>query len=419
MDHDVIVVGAGLAGLATALHLTKAGRDVVVLEAADQVGGRVRTDHIDGLTLDHGFQLYNPAYPEAARVLDHSALELRPFVPGVITVTDHGPARLADPRRRLAWAPGALSSATGTLAAKARFGAYAWSTAHATKRVRESRADMPAEVALLSAGVSPTLLETVLRPFLSGVFLDGSLQTSRRFLDMVLTSFIHGTPAVPAAGMQAIPEQLAAALTPDALRLGVTVHDVRPQAVRTDDGELTAAAIVIAADPRTTAGLLPGLEIPEGRDVTTWYFLADTPPMRLTAGEPILVVDGRSRPGPVVNTVVLTHAAPTYASLGRTLVAASALGLHSSHEMGLLVRRTLADLYRVDTRGWEVVGAYPIPYALPAMSVPLIPQRPVALGDGLFVAGDHRDTASIQGAMVSGRRCAQVVLAHLGSAVAA
>lgn len=412
--HDVVIVGAGLAGLAAARELTQHGLDVAVLEAGDTVGGRVRTDHVDGLTLDHGFQLYNPAYPEAARVLDHEALDLRSFTPGVMTLTDRGPARLADPRRRPAWIPDALAPATGTIPAKVRFASYALATALTDRRARETRVDMPADVALLSVGVSPRLLETTLRPFLSGVFLEPDLRTSRRFLDLVLTSFIKGTPAVPAQGMQAIPEQLAASLPNGTLRLQTPARAITSGAVATDDGEVKGDAIVVATDPRTAAALLPGLQIPEGRDVTTYYFIADTPPMHLTGGHPILVVDGRSDPGPVVNTVVMTHAAPSYASRGRTLVSASVLGLHTSPEMAALVRHTLSLLYRADTRGWDLAGTYPIPYALPAMTPPLEIRKPVQFADGVLVAGDHRDTASIQGAMVSGRRCARAALSSIG-----
>ncbi len=419
MAHDVVVVGAGLAGLAAARELVRHGRDVVVLEAGGMVGGRVRTDRVDGLLLDHGFQLHNPAYPEAMRVLDQAALDLKCFTPGVITLTDRGPSRLADPRRRPAWVPDALSARTGSLPAKLRFARYAVETALSSRTTRESRTDMPADVALLSAGVSPTLLETVVRPFLQGVFLESGLQTSRRFMDLVLTSFVRGVPAVPANGMQAIPEQLASGLPAGTVRLGVRADSVSSGCVRTSEGELRAKAVIVATDPRTAADLMPGLAIPAGRDVTTWYFVADTPPMLLTDGAPVLVVDGRSAPGPVINTVVLTHAAPTYASRGRTLVSASALGLHDSSAMTALVRTTLAQLYGVDTRGWEAVGIYAIPYALPAMVPPLTIRQGVDLGDGLFIAGDHRDTASIQGALVSGRRAAGAVLAHVGVSTSA
>lgn len=412
--HDVVIVGAGLAGLAASRRLTAAGIDVAVLESNETVGGRVRTDRIDGLLLDHGFQLYNPAYPEAARVLDHDALNLRPFTPGVIALTDRGPARLADPRRRPAWATDALAPRSGSLLGKLRFALYAWRAAQAGPRGRAARIDMPSDVALLSAGIDARLLETVIRPFLTGVFLEDRLTTSRRFLDLVLTSFTRGVPSVPADGMQAIPEQLHDGLPAGTVTTGAAVHQVRPGLVRHDHGELSADAVIVATDPRTASSLIPGLTIPPGRDVTTWYYLADADPTALTHGEPILVVDGRHRRGPVINTVVLTHAAPSYASDGRVLVSASALGLRSDAATELAVRRHLAKMYGVDTARWTLAGTYPIPYALPAMEVPLDIRKPVLVHDGLIVAGDHRDTASIQGAMVSGRRAADAALARLG-----
>lgn len=421
-QHDVVIVGAGLAGLAAARHLTRQGLDVAVIEASDEVGGRVRTDVVDGLRLDHGFQLYNPAYPEAARVLDHQALDLKALIPGVIAMTDRGPTRLADPRRRPQWAPDALAPRSGGLPGKLRFARYAWATARIGQRRRSDRDDMPADVALLSAGVDPRLLETVIRPFLSGVFLEDRLTTSRRFLDVVLTSFLRGVPSLPALGMQAIPEQLRDGLPPGTVRCGTPVRQVHPGAsstVSTDGGDYGARAIVVATDPRTAERLLPGLAVPQGRDVTTWYYVADCDSSELTGGEATLVVDGRRSRGPVTNTVVLTHAAPSYATDGRVLVSASALGLHTSAETERAVRDHLSGMYAVGTARWTLAGTYPIPYALPAMDVPLQLRKPVDLGDGLFVAGDHRDTASIQGAMVSGRRTAEAVLARLGKPAAA
>lgn len=412
--HDVVIVGAGLAGLAAARRLAAAGIDIAVLESNETVGGRVRTDRIDGLLLDHGFQLYNPAYPEAARVLDHDALDLRPFTPGVIALTDRGPARLADPRRQPAWAADALAPRSGSLLGKLRFALYAWRAAQAGPGGRAARVDMPSDVALLSAGVDARLLETVIRPFLTGVFLEDRLTTSRRFLDLVLTSFTRGVPSVPAQGMQAIPEQLRDGLPCGTVTTGAAVQQVRAGRVRHDHGEVTADVVIVATDPRTASSLLPGLAIPTGRDVTTWYYLADADPAALSHGEPVLVVDGRRGRGPVINTVVLTHAAPSYASDGRVLVSASALGLRSDAATELAVRRHLAQMYGVNTSRWTLAGTYPIPYALPAMEVPLDIRKPVVLDDGLIVAGDHRDTASIQGAMVSGRRAADAALARLG-----
>jgi glycine/D-amino acid oxidase-like deaminating enzyme len=409
-EHDVVVVGAGLAGLAAARELAVAGVDVVVLEAADAVGGRMRTDRVDGLQLDRGFQLLNPSYPQAHRLLDLPALDLRPLAPGVVALTDRGRVRLADPRRRPSWLPDALSPATGSLLGKARLARYVLAAARRTAAHRTAAVDMPIGVALLSAGVDPRTVEQVVGPFLSGVFGDDGLTTSRRFADLILASFVRGTPAVPAAGMQAIPEQIAAALPTGVVRLGTAVRAVAAGRVRTADGEISARHIVVATDPRTAAALLPGVSVPAARDLTTWYFVADCPAQALTNGEAIVVVDRR---GPLANAVALSNAAPTYAP-GRVLVAATAVGLHDDGEAARAARDHLAVLFGVDTRAWDLVGHYPVPYALPAMLPPLRVRQPVDLGDGLLVAGDHRDTASIQGALASGQRAARTVLTHRG-----
>lgn len=80
----VVVVGAGLAGLACAQRLTRAGVDVLVLEASDAAGGRVGTDVVDGFRCDRGFQLVNPSYPALTQVVALAALDLRPFAAGVV-----------------------------------------------------------------------------------------------------------------------------------------------------------------------------------------------------------------------------------------------------------------------------------------------------------------------------------------------
>jgi hypothetical protein len=252
-----------------------------------------------------------------------------------------------------------------------------------------------------------------LRPFLTGVFLEPDLATSRRFLELVLRSFVRGVPSVPARGMQAIPEQLRDALPAGTVRLNSPASQVTPTSVNAGGTRLTARAVIVATDPTTAGSILRGVTVPEGNSVTTWYHLAPVDPKSLTGGDAVLVVDGDRR-GPVVNSVVISHAAPAYADGGRVLVSTSTLGARDCADDEASVRTHLEALYGTRTSDWTRVGAYAIPYALPAMLPPLDIRKPVDLGDGLFVAGDHRDTASIQGAMVSGRRAADAVLAHLG-----
>lgn len=411
----VVIVGAGLSGLAAARHLTNHGVEALVLEGSDAVGGRVRTDVVDGFRLDRGFQLYNPAYPEGARVLDHRALDLKPFVAGARIVVERGGRRrverVADPRRKPSWAVPSLRAHIGSPLSTARFGAYAVSCAVRSVPSLHREPDVTSEEALRRAGADGTLIETVLRPFLSGVFLDAELSTSRRFLDVVLKSFVRGTPAVPALGMQRIPEQLAAGLD---IRLGHRVAAVSARGVEVVGGDAQPAeAVIVATDPTAAADLVAGVRAPAARSVTTWYYRPDCAPQELADGEAVLTLDGDCR-GPLVNTVVLSHAAPDYAPAGSALVAASALGASDNPARDDSVREHLAWLYGVPTRNWELIAGYPIPYALPAMPVPFELQRPVRTEQGVYVAGDHRDTSSIQGALVSGRRAAQAVLKDLG-----
>jgi phytoene dehydrogenase-like protein len=406
---DVIVVGAGLAGLACARRLIGAGLDIALLEASDGVGGRLRTDHVDGLLLDRGFAVHNPSYPEAARVLDQKALDLRPFAPGLVVSLGNRHIRLADPLRRPRWVGHDVVAPIGSPLVKARFAAYAVQCAYANPRRIAARSDISADDAFRQAGLDGTLLERVLRPFLSGVLFDDRLTASRLFVDLVLRSFVRGTPALPAAGMGAIAEQLAAGLPADCLQLHSPVHSVSAGKVRTVNEEFTTRAVVVATDPAAAGSLLPEITVPRMRHGTTWYFLADTHP---ESPRGALLVDGQRR-GPVTSTVVLTDIAPSYATDNRILVSASILGLRGASEDERIVRAHLAQLYGVDTHDWDTVAVYPIQGAVPAMEPPLQIRQPVRLAGGCYIAGDHRDTASIQGALVSGRRAANAVLKDL------
>ena len=400
---EVVVVGAGLAGLSAARRLAAAGIDALVLEASDTVGGRVATDVVDGFLLDRGFQVHNTAYPEAARVLDHAALDLRAFTPGALVRVGDRLHRLVDPRRRPLAVPGTALAPIGSPLDKARVALLAARDALLPAERLAAGPETTTYEALRRRGLSDTVIDRFLRPFLTGVFLERELTTSSRFFDLVWRSFARGTVCVPAGGMRQIPALLAAALPAGAVHTGVPVHRVGPGRVETAAGTVRAASIVVAADPVTAAELLPALSAPEMRAVTTVYHVTPEPPVR----EPTLLLDGE-RSGPVVNSVVLTNAAPSYSPDTRALVSTSVLGLDPPDDPTL--RRELERLYGLSTADWEHLATVRVPRALPAAPPPLDLRRPVRLGDGFYVAGDHRDTPSIQGAMVSGRRAAAAVL---------
>lgn len=407
---DAVVVGAGLAGLACARTLVRAGLQVRVLEASDEVGGRVRTDVVDGFRLDRGFQVISTSYPELARFVDLGALGVCAFDAAVSVHRGGSRSRVAnplvEPRRLL----GTAAVPVGGLLGKAALARYAAVVALAPSGYLKRRPDVSAAEAWRSSGIPAEVVDGLLVPFLAGVLLENEMTTSRRYADLVMRTFVRGRSVLPALGMQELPRQLAHGLPVD---FGFEVTGLRPDGVRGPRGAVPARAVVVATDADSAAGLLPGLRAgTRWRGVSTLYHVADEPPERSAT----LVVDADG--SPVTNTVVLTEVAPSYASDGRALVSTSVV--HGSGWGGVdehVVRRALAGIYGVDTHGWQHLATYDVPHATPALPAPSPLRRSVRLGvpgDCIYLAGDHRATGSIQGALVSGRRAAEAVLADLG-----
>jgi phytoene dehydrogenase-like protein len=406
--HDVIVVGAGLAGLRAAGTLSARGLDVLLLDAADRPGGRMATDEIDGFRCDRGFQVLNTSYPALRVAADLDALSLRAFEPGAAIRGGDGRLHVfANPARRpgLLWRTAAdeLLRPLG----KAKLAAWTARVLATPPAKTTQRIDRSAAQDFAAAGLTGPVVDRFLRPFLSGVLGESELSTSAAFVRLVWRSFALGTIAVPAAGMGALPAQLAARLPDGVLRLGRRVTGLHGRTVRTEDGSLTGRAVLVATDPVTAGALLPGLDVPDMHALTTYYHVAPAAPASL----PMLHLDGTG--GPVANTVVLTGTAPEYAPDGRALISSTVLGGADRVPEGV-VRHELSRLYAVPTDHWAHLHTAEITHALPAFRPGRPVRSPVEVTDGVFVAGDHRDTPSTQGALVSGRRAAEAVAAALG-----
>ncbi len=423
---NVIIIGAGLAGLACAADLAAAGASVTVLECADGVGGRMRTDRVnpgrrEGFLLDRGFQVFNTSYPQVQRRLDLRALHLSPFTPGVLLHTGAGRVRFADPTRR----PGNQGDLVrGRLAGPGGLAALAALSARdmlLPARLLKRGPDQSTLATLASARIPGELVELLFRPFLAGVFLEDQLETSGRFFHLVWRSMLRGTLCLPRRGIRAVPEQLAAALPPGTVRLETPVRTLTDQGVLLADGrEIAADAVVVATGAAAAAALLPGLPVPDTRTVTTVYHAALASPLT----EPTLLVDTE---GEVLNTCVLSEVSPGYAA-GRSLISTSVLG-GGGADREPAVRARLADLYETDTAGWEHLASYTIDGALPAMAAPLGLSQSCRVTEGRpgqgstghgstgpagprrYVCGDHRATGSVQGALASGARAARELLA--------
>ncbi|MFD0380085.1 NAD(P)/FAD-dependent oxidoreductase [Streptomyces sp. NPDC127112] len=403
--YDVAVVGAGAAGLACASDLARAGLRVRLVEAADTVGGRIRTDRVAGFTADRGFQVFNTSYPQVRRRLDLPALFLRPFTPGVLVHTDGGRLRLTDPTRRPRDGVALLRDGRVTPRDLLAFGVLSARAALAPASRLRSGPELTTRTALAGAGFSEEFVETFFRPFLSGVFLEDSLETSARFFHLVWRSMLRGTLCLPRDGIGAVPAQLAAGLRPGVLRTSSPVTGLTPEGIVLGGRELRARAVVVATGAGAAARLLPGLTPPAGRTVTTLYHAVERSPLP----DPTLLVDARRR---FLNTCVLTEVQPGYSGDGRALVSTSVLGAPGPVEEAAVLG-ALAEAYGTDTGTWEPVHRVTVRGALPAMAPPLPLSRTTRFAPGRYVCGDHRATGSLQGALASGARAAREVLADL------
>lgn len=406
---DVVVVGAGLAGLAAARRLSSAGRSVQVLEAADEVGGRVRTDEVDGFHLDRGFQVVLTAYPELHRQLDLAALHLRHFDPGALVWCDRRLHRVGDPLRQPTAALASAVAPVGTVADKARLAALLLRLRVADPKALLRGEDLDTMAALRAEGFSDRIIERFFRPLVGGIQLDPDLTASRRMFDTVLRCLAIGSSAVPAAGMGAIPRQLASSLPVGTVRLSTPVREVSAGSVRTADGEVVRAREVVVATEGPVAAELLGLGPVASRSVSCVWFAADEAPFR----QPLIALDG-ARSGPALNVAVMTNVAPEYSSDGRAVVAAACpgpAGAVDADELVRDVRRQMVEWFGPAAQRWQHVRTHVIAHGQPDSSPSFHPKRRLSVREGIHVCGDHRDTPSIQGALYSGRRCADELLA--------
>jgi len=409
MTHDVLIVGAGLAGLCCARRLQNEGVRCLLLESADGVGGRIRTDVVDGFRLDRGFQVFLTSYPEAKQLLDYDALRLESFLPGALVRYGGRFHELTDPWRRPLAAVRSLFSPIGTFADKLRVARLRSRSLKGTIEERFRDPETTTLQSLRDAGFSTGMIDRFFRPFLGGIFLDRELDTSSRMFYFVFRMFSLGSASLPAEGMEAIPRQLASGLPVGSIRLGAKVVRVQTGSVTLETGEeIHARAVVVATEGAGAAKLLGDAIPTAGQGVTCLYFATSRAPIE----QPILVLNGEGR-GPINNLCVPTLIAPSYGPHGKSLVSVTVLGiLADENRLQAEVLEQLEEWFGPAVKDWRHLRTYRIPYALPCQASPAlaVPERPVRLHTGIYVCGDHRDTASIQGAMVSGRRAAEAVL---------
>jgi phytoene dehydrogenase-like protein len=435
----VIIVGAGLAGLACATRLEEAGADWLLVESSPGPGGRVVTEVTpEGYRLDRGFQVLLDSYPTARRLLDWEALKPRYFESGALMVDGNGDSvrweRFLNPLRHSEWLLGAPLATSFSLREKITLAAYA-----AIQLPRSDASLTACECGrstmeeLRSLGLGGPVLEKFLRPFFSGVFLDCELGSDASIFRLDLKKFALGRALLPAGGMGEITRQLADKLPSVRQRYGKTVTGLKPAAEGKGDGErvtgvvlsngeeLLCGSLVLATDEGASRHLL-GLPMEGGRpwmEVSTLYFTGDHP---LYEGALLVLPSGLKGDGSrrlVAHFTDLTNTAPDYAPAGKRLLSATILTppeeeLPADDLLHILAQAEITELLP-RFADWTFLKEVRIRRALPS-------QAPSSRGEqlerhpasNLWLAGDQCAHASIDSALASGLRAAEEVLATQG-----
>jgi hypothetical protein len=408
-DAEIIIIGAGLAGLTAAKVLKATGKSVLVLEASDDVGGRVRTDDVNGFLLDRGFQVFLMAYPEAKQFLDYEALELCKFDPGALILNRNGSTKIGDPMRQPTALVSTLLSSAATFSDKLRM--LRLKLRLSGKSIEEifSGQEVTTAQYLKREGFSETIMSQFFRPFMTGIFLEDQLSTSSRMFEFVFKMFSEGDAAIPAKGMGMIPKQLAESLAPHELLFHQNVSAVNGSAVTTADGATYHADFVLIATDPLRSPVRYSDSVIQYHSVSNMYFTAGKRPFET----PLIALN--TLPGKLVNNIaVMDRISPAYSKNGETLISLSLIGDHSNADQKALQESVISELklWYADAVNWKHLKTYHINYALPNDDEVrnVADYKAMRLNAACFVCGDHLMNGSINAAMKSGKLAAEAII---------
>ena len=410
MKQDVIIVGAGIAGLSAAVYLHRQGRKVLLLEASDRPGGRIKTDSHEGFLLDRGFQVLLTAYPETQALLNYRDLNLKKMLTGATVLYDGGSFEIADPLRRPSAAFATLFAPVGTLKDKLN---TLWLKNKLQKLTIKEIFEQPEQTTrkqLEDYGFSPKMIERFYAPFLSGIFLENELSTSRRMFDFVMKMFSDGDVAVPALGMEEIPKQLVAMLPKSSIQCNTKVTAIDGSKIIIEDGTVFEANQILLA---TTANNLTQKFFPKQKQtshqVTNIYFEANEAPTK----KAVVILNASTQKKWVNNLTVMSNVSKSYAPKGKVLISVSYNGITTVDDTTLAenMKQELKQWYGEKVTSWKMLKAYRIEYALPSQESVRneIDASEIKISDSLFICGDHLLNGSINAALKTGRLVAEAM----------
>jgi len=401
---EVVIVGAGIAGLTAGKILSQKGKEVLLIEKSDQVGGRVRTDHHEGFLLDHGFQVLLTSYPELTEHVNIESLDLKKFDSGAVIFKNGRFSKIGDPFQN----PSSVFSTTFTKCLntqdKLRLLKLRKELIKNNHPSMERTDDEKISTNLIRLGFSQKAINGFFKPLLGGIQLDPDLKGSARLGLLVLRMLFIGKAAVPKNGMGSISQQLLHQIGEQNIILKSPVERLEGKKVILESGDSFLPSKLIIATEAPVAAKLTAFESPSSRSVSCVYFASPEAPTKSKA----ILLNGTDD-GPGLNVAIMTNISPSYSSNNEALIAVVVPDKNTS-ELVEPVLEQMKSWFGNTVNSWRHLRTYSIEHGQPDLQ-PRDPfRRKIKISDGIFLCGDHRDTPSIQGALVSGRRTAEMCL---------
>lgn len=410
MQYDVVVIGGGVTGLTCAVELHKRGRQVLVLEERNHIGGRIATENVDGFLLDRGFQVLQTGYPDIGSYLDLEDLHLKEFPAGVVIRYKGTFHQIADPRKH----PGSLLSTVtapiGTIGDRFRLLRLVRSVTQKTMAEIFDEKEETAIDFLNRSGFTDSFMESFFIPFFAGAILERSLDASSHVLKYLVRVFAMGEACLPAGGMAEIPKQLLARLPNHMVRCNTHVDRIDGNTVILSDGEeIQAKHIVLATEGPSVKKLIPESNVRRSVTETCIYFTANwTPPFK----NPFLILNGETD-GPINNIAFPSMVSSQYAPPGKTLIAIVVLGndWQNKSDLSDLVQTQCVEWFGKEVKDWSHLKTYRIAHALPDQSLPVpSPYRvPDSEKENIITCGEQKGIPGLLWSMMSGRLAAEKI----------
>lgn len=408
-DYKIHIIGAGISGLIAATVLEKNGLSPVIIESTDRVGGRVKTDIVEGYQLDHGFQVLLTAYPAAQKYLNLEALQLQTFIPGASIFKNGKQNSIGDPLRDKSLLLSTVFARVGTLSDK--FKILKLNIKLKKKSLSEifSSKEQTTKFYLIDFGFSSKMINDFFNPFFSGIFLENKLETSSRMFEFVYKMFGEGDAALPKGGMQAIPKQLSNNLKRTTFKFNTKVATVNDSEITLEDGQkIKSDFTIIATEPSKLVNKL-NKKVIDWQSCDTLYFETES---RVINKPLIGLIPEKDT---VINNIFYHTSLESDLKGNKELLSVTVVDNQnlSSDKLIQRVQSELKQYCGIDVI--KLIKHYKIPMSLPKLQnlqYNLLPSQ-TRLTDTIFLAGDVQLNGSLNAAMIAGEKAALGVLDNL------